>query len=527
MCNLNVSAAFRSLQDGVLHAAMDFGRLTRKHGVRIALSPSYSVEDCSLAVGKLVGHRSVKSAARMNNAVVIFLDSVEKADAVVVSGIAVHGALVPVLPLSTPAVRVTVSNVPPFIGDEALVKELSKHGKVVSPVKKVSSGCKSPLLRHVVSHKRQLLMVLNNRTKELNLMFGVEVEDFVYVVFATSDNMNCFRCGRKGHLARTCPGKDSAEGAGERGVEDRDSQGRQEKTGGVQQEGKEAQEETGGVKQAAENGQQGTGGVQQGGEASDGGQEGTSGGQQVGRMCGEGPREVQRESEVCERGEDGGCGGVQPACQGGDRVTEGLIEAQQVGQVSVGVNEETGGVRQLSQERREGVSGVQQVVLGGEEGQEKLEKSQETRAEEMRSESSAEDMEGEEEERKAPLKRRKTRSSGGASRAKKGSENRRSTRGKAGEPGSSADWDSTDSASSGGTVTSRYGVGRVKLFLKVTKNMKGVDMEEYFSDLEKFSRTARNGVSKKGSGRYTQQEVFRMRKIILKINRGSEGASVD
>uniref|UniRef100_A0AAQ4RI02 Aminopeptidase n=1 Tax=Gasterosteus aculeatus aculeatus TaxID=481459 RepID=A0AAQ4RI02_GASAC len=183
MCTLNVSAAFRSLQDGVLHATMDFGRLTRKHGVRIALSPSYSVEDCSLAVGKLVGHRSVKSAARMNNAVVIFLDSVEKADAVVVSGIAVHGALVPVLPLSTPAVRVTVSNVPPFIGDEALVEELSKYGKVVSPVKKVSSGCKSPLLRHVVSHKRQLLMVLNNRTKELNLMFGVEVEDFVNVVF--------------------------------------------------------------------------------------------------------------------------------------------------------------------------------------------------------------------------------------------------------------------------------------------------------------------------------------------------------
>lgn len=47
---------------------------------KIKLSPpeGTSIEDCSLAVGEVVGYESVKSASRMNNAVIIFLDEIEK-----------------------------------------------------------------------------------------------------------------------------------------------------------------------------------------------------------------------------------------------------------------------------------------------------------------------------------------------------------------------------------------------------------------------------------------------------------------
>ena len=103
-----------------------------------------------MAVGELIGHSSIKSAARMNGAVVIFVDSVAKANKVVETGIVVNDSFVSVSPLTTPAAKVTISNIPPFIGDELLIRELSRHGKVVSAIRKLPSGFKSPLMRHVV-----------------------------------------------------------------------------------------------------------------------------------------------------------------------------------------------------------------------------------------------------------------------------------------------------------------------------------------------------------------------------------------
>ncbi|TWW54087.1 Transposon TX1 uncharacterized 82 kDa protein ORF 1 [Takifugu flavidus] len=109
----------------------------------------------------------------MNRAVVLVLAKVEQVNMLVETGITVGGQFVQVTPLTQPAARITLSNVPPFISDEFLVRELSRHGKVVSPIRKMLSGCKSPLLRHVVSHRRQVHMILNNRAEEFNYRFIV------------------------------------------------------------------------------------------------------------------------------------------------------------------------------------------------------------------------------------------------------------------------------------------------------------------------------------------------------------------
>lgn len=63
---------------GVCIAKMDLANLTRQHGFKIIRTCPCSVEECSLSVGEILGHSSIKSAARMNSAVVIFVDSVEK-----------------------------------------------------------------------------------------------------------------------------------------------------------------------------------------------------------------------------------------------------------------------------------------------------------------------------------------------------------------------------------------------------------------------------------------------------------------
>ncbi|KAM6901454.1 uncharacterized protein PEZ65_019563 [Lycodopsis pacificus] len=236
-------------------------------------------------------------------------ESIQKANTVVESGIVVFDTLVPVLPLSTPAVKVTVSNVPPFIRDEAITRELSR---------------------------RQLFMVLNNRNEELNVVFKLRVEEFDYVMFVTSDNMKCFSCGREGHQSKACPQRTSAEQDGakknpnQKDTEDRgDKQGgqeQQEKAGGVQQveeEGTEVVEQvgtegTGVVRQVEEEGagvvqvsaqsqedsQVREGGQEEMGDIQQGGKVGTGGQGETGRRQKIVKDKEQRESEKVVK--DGG-----------------------------------------------------------------------------------------------------------------------------------------------------------------------------------------------------------------------------
>ncbi|KAI3361896.1 hypothetical protein L3Q82_002224 [Scortum barcoo] len=119
------------------------------------------------------------SAARMSGAVVMLVDDVDKANKVMETGIVIYDAFVSVSPLTAPTKRVTLSNVPPFISDEVLLRELARHGKIVSPVRKLPSGCK-----FTAAQTRR--------------------------VTPTAGTLKCFGCGREGHLVRACPEKSSS-----------------------------------------------------------------------------------------------------------------------------------------------------------------------------------------------------------------------------------------------------------------------------------------------------------------------------
>ncbi|KAK3572271.1 hypothetical protein QTP86_029688 [Hemibagrus guttatus] len=176
-----------------------------------------SVEDCCLAVGNVVGHENIVSASRMNSAIVVFLNDVEKVRKLTQNGIVVNNETILVSPLSSPAKKVMLSNVPPFIPDEAIGKELSRYGRMVSPIKKIPLGCKSPLVKHLVSFRRMVFMVFKEGVSELNVVFKFTVDCFDYNIFVSSDTDNkCFKCGQTGHLARACPERQSDPGVSER-----------------------------------------------------------------------------------------------------------------------------------------------------------------------------------------------------------------------------------------------------------------------------------------------------------------------
>lgn len=94
------------------------------HGIIVGARSPYTVVEEGLAVGKVIGHGSVKSAAWMNEAVV-FVEKVEQVNRPV-ANISVGGRL---LPLSKSPTKVTLSNVPLFITDEFLCRQLSRNGR--------------------------------------------------------------------------------------------------------------------------------------------------------------------------------------------------------------------------------------------------------------------------------------------------------------------------------------------------------------------------------------------------------------
>ena len=186
----------------------DWSKLTRRHAVRIV--PGFVCPDEKVAkavADQLDSAIAVKSLARMNGAVVVFLDEIEKATKLIEQGVVIDGKLIPVLPLAVPAKKVTLSNVPPFVKDEELVKELSKYGKVMGPITKVKCGFRAAEFAHIVRHKRVTSMVLKNRDEELNISFKVNMEGFGYTLFATSGLVKCFGCGGEGHMISACPNK--------------------------------------------------------------------------------------------------------------------------------------------------------------------------------------------------------------------------------------------------------------------------------------------------------------------------------
>lgn len=132
------------------------------------------------------------------------------------------------------------------------------------------------------------------------------------------------------------------------------------------------------------------------------------------------------------------------------------------------------------------------------------------------------DMEGDEGALKIPRRKRKTKSKNGSSQAKKGAANMRKGSEEA-RSGSDMEVDCADSQSSdfkAGSQSSarKYSVRKIKVFLQKTKNMKGVKVEDYFSDEERFAKFVRMHMSSEDRGGLINQEVYRLRKIVQKIN---------
>lgn len=86
--------------------------------------------------------------------------------------------------------------------------ELVRFGKIASPFRAISLGCKNPALKHVVSFRRQVSMFLESPDRTLNVSFRIKHEGGAYMIYATTGSLRCFVCGDVGHKREMCPQKD-------------------------------------------------------------------------------------------------------------------------------------------------------------------------------------------------------------------------------------------------------------------------------------------------------------------------------
>lgn len=76
---------------------------------------------------------------------------------------------------------------------------------------------------------------------------------------------------------------------------------------------------------------------------------------------------------------------------------------------------------------------------------------------------------------------------------------------------------SVDSVSLRRSERNAYTLEKIKAFLQSTKGMKGVQVEDFFPDRELFIESARVSMKEKGFGGLTEQEIYRLKKIVQKL----------
>ncbi len=77
--------------------------------------------------------------------------------------------------------------------------------------------------------------------------------------------------------------------------------------------------------------------------------------------------------------------------------------------------------------------------------------------------------------------------------------------------------DSSVSLSQSDFSTRSYEVDDIKLFLRATKNKRGVRVTEYFPDAKQFVNKTRHFMSE---NLFTNKEIYRLKKIVRKLSSG-------
>lgn len=160
-----------------------------------------------IAVGKLVNPSNIRFASKISmNRVCIYLSSKEIVTNISEknSKINIGNNTISIRPLLTKFKRVILSNVCPIIPHLVLEDELKKLNiRLASSITFLRAGIAEPGYAHILSFRRQVYVHPDDIDKIPDSL-KINFDDTAYWIYLSSDDISCFLCKQKGHLAKNC-----------------------------------------------------------------------------------------------------------------------------------------------------------------------------------------------------------------------------------------------------------------------------------------------------------------------------------
>ena len=183
-----------------------FEALTRKHGFVCITASEIDMDKLIVVVGEIIGIENVEAVSRMNKKIVFFVSQVPMVVQVVERGLFFDPDIyVPFPPLDTPAKKVVISNLPPFIKCDQIVSQLKRYGTVVTPLTMIPFRRRNDKFKHIMSFSRIVYMILPPGVSGFQAILPFKIEGHTYMGYANTETLVCYGCGEFGHVKRSCP----------------------------------------------------------------------------------------------------------------------------------------------------------------------------------------------------------------------------------------------------------------------------------------------------------------------------------
>lgn len=158
-------------------------------------------------IGNIVTPKNITHASWMgNNRFSIFLKDMTTLNKFMLNrnSVLVGATEIPIRRLITPAKRIILSGIMPYIPDTEIENILKQNGlQIVSAVTHLKIANKDDEYSHILSFRRQVFIV-PPESGEIPYSIELIYENEKFRVYLESDKLICYKCKSEGHMAMTC-----------------------------------------------------------------------------------------------------------------------------------------------------------------------------------------------------------------------------------------------------------------------------------------------------------------------------------